>query len=191
MQARYNVEIAVDCEEAEAFRDWLIAQGHEARIGRSTASYINGIDTGAARKSSEIMRALWQAYCDAPAAPAAPDFANLILTPAQAEAVYSAMCALNNVGGRLHARLEQDGAVHVAEYPGRIEVYVANAGPVEFYRDQSAFAATYGLQQGCPFVEAPITGPRYDPVIPGLKPSAPPFPPSPYGWAGAMWPEES
>lgn len=73
-----------------------------------------------------------------------------ILNQAQAEAVYSAMCALNNVGGRLHATLEQDGAVHVAEVRHGIDVWVANGGPVENYPDQSAFATAYGLQQILP-----------------------------------------
>lgn len=72
----------------------------------------------------------------------------LILNQAQAEAVYSAMCALNNVGGRVFATMgdqrvtEANGAVTVSEYQeGQWE-------PCERYDSQSAFATAYGLQQG-------------------------------------------
>ena len=72
-----------------------------------------------------------------------------ILNQTQAEAVYSAMCHLNNVGGRLHATLEQDNGVHVREdRAGEVTVWIVNGGPVEQYPDQSAFATAYGLQQG-------------------------------------------
>lgn len=85
-------------------------------------------------------------------APAAPDFANLILTPAQAEAVYSAMCALNNVGGRL-------SCVDIGPLHRSPQVRCNEAGAViiesgvtvcrrEVHDDQSVFAATYGLPQG-------------------------------------------
>lgn len=77
-----------------------------------------------------------------------------ILTQSQAKAVYSAMCVLNNVSGGLHATLEQDGAVHVAEVAHGIEVWIAGGGAVENYADQSAFAAAYGLG---PETDAPLT----------------------------------
>ncbi|OZI20086.1 hypothetical protein CAL26_21260 [Bordetella genomosp. 9] len=65
-----------------------------------------------------------------------------ILTQAQAEAVYSAMCALNNVGGMIGATL---GEAHIAEFPsGRIEVW-RSADAREMYSGQTDFAAAYGL----------------------------------------------
>lgn len=77
---------------------------------------------------------------------------SLILNQAQAEAVYSAMCALNNVGAELKAtiytrdsagdymRVYQDGgAVKVVDVLGHS---VENR---EHYDDQAAFAAAYGL----------------------------------------------
>lgn len=79
---------------------------------------------------------------------------NLILTPAQAEAVYSAMCALNNIGARLDAfDLDADGLEIRNRTNGEIVIgyIVSNAkrGTVlESYADQSAFATAYGLQQG-------------------------------------------
>lgn len=78
-----------------------------------------------------------------------------ILTRAQAEAVYSAMCALNKVGAKVDVTFgNPDDGIHVHEYkwPGSKNVYVygMNMGVVmrdECYADQSAFAAAYGLDQ--------------------------------------------
>lgn len=73
---------------------------------------------------------------------------NMILNQSQAEAVYSAMRALNNVSGRVFATMgdqrvtEANGCVTVFEYlDGQWE-------PGERYDSQAAFAAAYGLQQG-------------------------------------------
>lgn len=80
----------------------------------------------------------------------------MILNQAQAEAVYSAMCALNNVGGRADAFIE--GAttnIHARElYDGRLVVHeIPHDAPksditTERYDNQAAFATAYGLQQG-------------------------------------------
>jgi hypothetical protein len=72
---------------------------------------------------------------------------SLILTKAQAKAVYSAMCAMNSVGGRLD-KIELLGKGHstivgVGIY-GRVVVERAAKTP-ELYADHSAFAAAYGL----------------------------------------------
>lgn len=78
-----------------------------------------------------------------------------ILNQAQAEAVYSAMCALNNVGARLDAFLEN--AFHAREMAdGRVVVHIvpnvtfpgSHAAEPEIYADQTAFAAAYGLDHG-------------------------------------------
>lgn len=81
-----------------------------------------------------------------------------ILTQAQAEAVYSAICALNNVGLRGVAEWEQ--VFDTGYYPKRkeqFEVREQRDGSIlvrilgvdgETYDNQSAFAAAYGLQQG-------------------------------------------
>ncbi|CUK24043.1 hypothetical protein ACOTH0_08955 [Achromobacter xylosoxidans] len=82
---------------------------------------------------------------------------NLILTTAQAQAVYSAMCALNNIG-----------AVIDVEIPGGCggtRIQGTSTGSVrveqrwddwksERYPDQDAFAAAYGLHQ--PAAVAPL-----------------------------------
>lgn len=80
-----------------------------------------------------------------------------ILTQEQAEAVYSAMCHLNNVGGRLHSRLAgryETSIIHVVEsQDGRVQAYWGDPtgnpyGPIENHANQSAFATAYGLQHG-------------------------------------------
>lgn len=76
--------------------------------------------------------------------------ADKILNQSQAEAVYSAMCHLNNVGGRIAVTFGErvrvmemaNGAVHVRQHLG------GAWEPAELYADQSAFATAYGLQQG-------------------------------------------
>ena len=68
-----------------------------------------------------------------------------ILNQAQAEAVYNAMCHLNNVGMRLDANIK---STRVVEGPrGGIMVF-GYAQDTEHYADQSAFATAYGLRQG-------------------------------------------
>ena len=70
-----------------------------------------------------------------------------ILAKSQAEAVYSAMCALNNAGGRIHVTIDEskrvaqriDSRIHV------LELLDGDWEPREVYLGQSAFAAAYGL----------------------------------------------
>lgn len=79
-----------------------------------------------------------------------------MLNPAQAEAMYSAMVALNNVGGRLHAMIDLEDEnvqyLHVVEYEDKsVWVFVGSAtghragGSYEKYDDWNAFAAAYEL----------------------------------------------
>lgn len=75
---------------------------------------------------------------------------SLILNKAQAEAVYSAMCALNNVSMRIDTFCEAE-CLHVREISdGRIVIHKtpedhANAKSEE-HASQPAFATAYGLQ---------------------------------------------
>ena len=78
----------------------------------------------------------------------------LVLNPAQAEAVYSAMCALNNVGGRCHVKAEafeaqerKNGSVLIFSFATDAEGEVT-AMAEEVYASQSDFATTYGLSTG-------------------------------------------
>jgi len=71
----------------------------------------------------------------------------LILNQAQAEAVYGAMCALNNVGGRARIDFESH-MITVIEYPsGSVHVVrgMGGLGNSEVYDDQAAFTYAYGL----------------------------------------------
>ena len=60
----YDVEISCDNDEGEEFAAWLISQGHTAEVGRSTGSYIDGVWTSHDHEASDIMRSLWDSYCD-------------------------------------------------------------------------------------------------------------------------------
>lgn len=68
----------------------------------------------------------------------------MILTKAQAEAVYSVMCALNNVGGRADIAIDAKHLKIIEATDGQIAIWVKNF-PEEVYANQSAFAAAYGL----------------------------------------------
>ena len=70
----------------------------------------------------------------------------MILTQAQAEAVYSAMCSLNNVSGRIDAHISSAG--RVVECANGVVLVTAYGKQSEDYSSQSAFATAYGLQQG-------------------------------------------
>lgn len=81
-----------------------------------------------------------------------------ILTQAQAEAVYSAMCALNNVSHtyfRTNFGAPNDKRISVAEVDEGISIklYAFQGNPVEqteaeeVYDNQADFATAYGLQQ--------------------------------------------
>lgn len=77
-----------------------------------------------------------------------------ILNHSQAEAVYSAMCALNNVGARIAANMPtRDGeSVNVFEREnGTVSIWLQNHGVThsdETHTTQAAFAIAYGLLQG-------------------------------------------
>lgn len=76
-----------------------------------------------------------------------------ILNQSQAEAVYSAMCHLNNVGGQISAQIKtRDATVTVADYGTHAGVKISslcrNGLEHEWHDNQAAFATAYGLQQG-------------------------------------------
>lgn len=70
-----------------------------------------------------------------------------ILSKAQAEAVYRAMCELNNIGGKLTTEMQPS-----KDQVGLIEVRENTVGEIlvlgdkcEIHADQAAFATSYGL----------------------------------------------
>lgn len=70
----------------------------------------------------------------------------MILNQAQAEAVYSAMAALNNVGN-IAGDLTLSEGLRV-QWLESVTVRDGLSGPLEYYLNQAAFATAYGLQQG-------------------------------------------
>lgn len=66
-----------------------------------------------------------------------------ILNKAQAEAVYSAMCALNNIGN-IAGDLTLSEGLRV-QWLESVTVRDGLSGPREYYLNQAAFAAAYGL----------------------------------------------
>ncbi len=69
-----------------------------------------------------------------------------ILTQAQAEAVYSAMCALNNVGALLDTY--GNGWRVMQRHDETVRVEDLNGRTIEKYTSQASFASFYDLQQG-------------------------------------------
>ena len=73
----------------------------------------------------------------------------LILTKSQAEAVYSAMCALNNVSMFIGAEIRELGRLVTVREDAMGRIHVEDLPALrELHADQSAFATAYGLQQG-------------------------------------------
>lgn len=69
----------------------------------------------------------------------------MILNQAQAQAVYNAMCELNNIGEfNLFVKIGRDGAtVDFQEFLGGW--VKTESGEQEYFIDQAEFAAAYGL----------------------------------------------
>lgn len=63
----YTIEIAFDAsgteEAAQEFATWLNEQGHDARVGNSTGSYVDGRSTSNDEDAREIMNNLWNEFC--------------------------------------------------------------------------------------------------------------------------------
>ncbi len=73
---------------------------------------------------------------------------NPILSTAQAQAVYSAMCALNNISVNFDTMWRADDGESVRITENKYGVLVrkgGESGVSEHYDDQAAFAAAYGL----------------------------------------------
>ena len=57
----YNIELACDIDEVEGYAAWLNSQGHEATVGSSTGTYIDGeLNTG---ELSDLSNDLWESFC--------------------------------------------------------------------------------------------------------------------------------
>lgn len=74
----------------------------------------------------------------------------MILTQGQAEAVYRAMCELNNLGASMEARIPAPGKTRITvEVEGYTVTVMHWSGyavrNIEDYPDQAAFASAYKL----------------------------------------------
>jgi hypothetical protein len=69
----------------------------------------------------------------------------MILSQAQAEAVYSAIVALNNVGGSIRSIDLNDEISVKLNRPGSMHIWDIFNGS-EFWSSQDAFRTAYGLQ---------------------------------------------
>ena len=70
----------------------------------------------------------------------------MILNKAQAEAVYRAMCELNNVGGRISGTIVFPDDMAVSCWTEGDFTVSAGNGASESYADQATFAAAYSLK---------------------------------------------
>ena len=61
----HTIELACDQHEGEEFCAWLRERGHAVTIGRSTGSYVYGVETGPDDNAREILGRLWGEYCRA------------------------------------------------------------------------------------------------------------------------------
>ena len=57
-----RIEIATDTISADEFCNWLNSQGHDATVGSSTGSYIDGEWTSTDDSAARIYRELWDAF---------------------------------------------------------------------------------------------------------------------------------
>lgn len=58
-----RIEISVDHAEGKQFVEWLKQKGHDAWMGKSTATYIDSEGTHYDLDANNIHRALWTRYC--------------------------------------------------------------------------------------------------------------------------------
>lgn len=60
----YDIEIAADHTESQEFSNFLNRLGHTATIGSTTANRIDGESTSNSADANEIMRQLWEDFCN-------------------------------------------------------------------------------------------------------------------------------
>lgn len=61
---KYNIIIAVDTNKKQEFVAWLNQQGHDATVGTSTGTYIDGVCTNHDIGANEIYKLIWEKYCN-------------------------------------------------------------------------------------------------------------------------------
>lgn len=139
--------------QPQTLRKWAMLGG----VGNLKPFRINGRLMWPTAAIREVLNPSGSSACEATTAERMPD---RILTTGQAEAIYAAMCELNNVGAPLSVRIPTTSRPAL-ESGNLIEVYEFEEGPIqvakiengktavmESHADQSAFAAAYGIETG-------------------------------------------
>lgn len=60
----YTIILSCDQHEGEEFAAWLNGHGHDATIGNSTGSYVDGAWTSSDESANDSLRRLWDEYCN-------------------------------------------------------------------------------------------------------------------------------
>jgi hypothetical protein len=60
---KYVIEVAYDNEDCSGFVAWLNEQGHEAKMGGTTGSYVDNDWILGCCEANNIFNALWDVYC--------------------------------------------------------------------------------------------------------------------------------
>lgn len=60
----HTIIIAYDNPEALEFATWLADNDHDVSIGISTGNYVDGTHTSSSEAANDIMRNLWDHYCN-------------------------------------------------------------------------------------------------------------------------------
>lgn len=61
---KLEIELACDIVEVEDYAKWLREQGHDAWVGNTTGTYINGTLVSCANDElRDVSDSLWDAYC--------------------------------------------------------------------------------------------------------------------------------
>ena len=63
-QTARTIEIACDQHEAAEFAEWLTAEGHNASVGNSTGSYVDGDCTDHDGAANDWLTRQWNDYCN-------------------------------------------------------------------------------------------------------------------------------
>jgi hypothetical protein len=58
---KYRIEVSGETPEGADFVAWLNEQGHDAKLGRTSGDYVDGVGTNNI-EANEIMRTLWEEY---------------------------------------------------------------------------------------------------------------------------------
>lgn len=59
----YEIELRCDSAEAAEFAAWLNSKGHNAIVGSTTESLVDGWPTRVNGSAKDVLESLWDEYC--------------------------------------------------------------------------------------------------------------------------------